>query len=268
MAKCAWGAEKWAKYWGQPVDVATAKLLNKKWQEGLSLIRDVPATTIFGQANEWDICCVLDACRYDTFEEQNTLSGRLELAVSQSFNTRGWIESNITKPHRDTILVTATPWYTKALGDLNKNADSFFFKVDHLWKHQWSDKWGTVLPARITEAAIKWQAGHPGKKLLLHYMQPHFPNIRPYKAASGRKLGRTDWAQYMAGSVSLKDMKGMYEQNLRLVLQQVGRLRGRIKGRIVVTADHGEGFGECGVAWSHRGEEMPWLVKVPWFVME
>jgi len=263
--KCSWDAERWAGYWGRPVGGATAKLLNRKWREGLNLIRDMPAMTIFGRADEWDVCCVLDACRYDTFGEQNTLLGRLELAVSPGFNTRSWINANFTESHSDTILVTSTSWYAKALG---KKADGLFFAVDHLWKHGWSNKWRTVLPRTVTGAAIQWRARYPGKKLLLHYMQPHFPNIRPYMAASGLKLGRTDWEQYMAGSVFLGDMKGMYEQNLRIVLRAVSRLREKVGGRVVITADHGEGFGECGVAWSHRGEEMPWLVRIPWFVME
>ncbi|OKY77136.1 MAG: Arylsulfatase A family enzyme [Candidatus Methanohalarchaeum thermophilum] len=57
-----------------------------------------------------------------------------------------------------------------------------------------------------------------------------------------------------------------YEENLRLVLETVSNLIDslRDKGKIIVTADHGEAFGENGV-WEHHIEtHIPTLIEVPW----
>lgn len=55
-----------------------------------------------------------------------------------------------------------------------------------------------------------------------------------------------------------------YEENLRIVLEAVADLVGSLDGRVVVTADHGEAFGEEGV-WEHHVEtHIPALMEVPW----
>ncbi len=60
----------------------------------------------------------------------------------------------------------------------------------------------------------------------------------------------------------------LYEQNLRLALESVADLTTRLDGRVVVTADHGEAFGEAGV-WEHHIEtHIPALMEVPWLVLD
>jgi hypothetical protein len=60
----------------------------------------------------------------------------------------------------------------------------------------------------------------------------------------------------------------LYEENLRIVLQSVADLVPELDGRVVVTADHGEAFGEEGV-WEHHIEtHIPPLVEVPWLEVE
>jgi len=56
----------------------------------------------------------------------------------------------------------------------------------------------------------------------------------------------------------------LYEENLRIVVESVADLVTELDGRVVVTADHGEAFGEDGV-WEHHIEtHIPPLVEVPW----
>ncbi|WP_247000422.1 hypothetical protein [Halosolutus gelatinilyticus] len=59
-----------------------------------------------------------------------------------------------------------------------------------------------------------------------------------------------------------------YEDNLRIVLDAVADLLPELDGTIVVTADHGEAFGENGV-WEHHVETpIPPLMEVPWLEVE
>ena len=61
---------------------------------------------------------------------------------------------------------------------------------------------------------------------------------------------------------------GMYEENLRIVLEDIADLVDELDGKVVVTADHGEAFGEEGV-WEHHIEtHIPPLIEVPWLEVE
>jgi hypothetical protein len=59
-----------------------------------------------------------------------------------------------------------------------------------------------------------------------------------------------------------------YEENLRIALADVAELVESLDGDVVVTADHGEAFGEDGV-WEHHIETyIPALMEVPWLEIE
>jgi hypothetical protein len=59
-----------------------------------------------------------------------------------------------------------------------------------------------------------------------------------------------------------------HEQNLRIALESISDFVEELDGDIVVTADHGEAFGEDGV-WEHHIEtHIPPLVEVPWLDLE
>ncbi|WP_254530432.1 hypothetical protein [Natrinema gelatinilyticum] len=60
----------------------------------------------------------------------------------------------------------------------------------------------------------------------------------------------------------------LYEENLRIALESVADLISELDGNVVVTADHGEAFGEEGV-WEHHIETyIPALMEVPWLEVE
>jgi hypothetical protein len=59
-----------------------------------------------------------------------------------------------------------------------------------------------------------------------------------------------------------------HEQNLRIALESVAELVEELDGNVVVTADHGEAFGEQGV-WEHHIEtHIPPLIEVPWLELD
>ena len=60
----------------------------------------------------------------------------------------------------------------------------------------------------------------------------------------------------------------LYEENLRIAMESVAELVEDLDGDVVVTADHGEAFGEEGV-WEHHIEtHIPALMEVPWLEVE
>jgi hypothetical protein len=91
-------------------------------------------------------------------------------------------------------------------------------------------------------------------------------------------LGRSEFAMKLGMLVELSPstlldagrrgskavIERLYEQNLRLVLEAVTDLVADLDGRVVVTSDHGEAFGEQGVWEHHVDTHIPPLVEVPW----
>lgn len=65
-----------------------------------------------------------------------------------------------------------------------------------------------------------------------------------------------------------KEIKKHYEENLRIVLDTVKNLVREVDKKIVITADHGEGFGEKNI-WGHpRKKQESFLKTVPWFIVD
>lgn len=63
-------------------------------------------------------------------------------------------------------------------------------------------------------------------------------------------------------------LKKHYEENLRIVLDSVKQLIRETNKQIVITADHGESFGEENI-WGHpRETDIASLRNVPWFVVK
>ncbi|MFW5918614.1 MAG: hypothetical protein ACOCSF_00260 [Halanaeroarchaeum sp.] len=59
-----------------------------------------------------------------------------------------------------------------------------------------------------------------------------------------------------------------YEENLRAGFEAAAELAADLDGRVVITADHGEAFGEQGI-WEHHVETpIPALIEVPWLVVD
>lgn len=62
-------------------------------------------------------------------------------------------------------------------------------------------------------------------------------------------------------------LRKAYEENLKIVLEQVKTLVDRLIGKIVVTSDHGERLGEYNYYMHVDGSTDPILVDVPWLVI-
>ncbi|QGA80157.1 hypothetical protein [Candidatus Nanohalobium constans] len=67
---------------------------------------------------------------------------------------------------------------------------------------------------------------------------------------------------------SEETMKILHEENMRKALECVQELATDLDGKVVITSDHGEAFGEQGV-WGHHIEtHIPPLIEVPWLEVE
>jgi len=271
--------------------------------------------------SEWDYCVVLDACRFDVFEDVygEYLDGRLEKRRSPGSSTPEWAYRTFTGTH-DIAYFSGNPFINGTGIPLNELAwgascDYEWTATDHIgevidvWLEGWSEEFGTVTPEAMAGAFRDHaEAVARRDRTVLHYMQPHAPyltrerggkltriregianqddrdgdgdgalsrvgnNLRPYvesvlgDSSFAMKAGL--WMELGLGNVLREGTREAamtyHEENLRVALESVADLLPELDGSVVVTADHGEAFGEEGV-WEHHIETyIPPLVEVPW----
>jgi len=251
------------------------------WLKGRILDRVVkpcyrkPSFRVFDE--EWDNLIILDACRYDVFQEITGLSG---YRMSGGSDTTDFLKTNFSE-YRDVVYITANPFV---------NRFAKVRKIIPVWKYCWDYRKNTV-----PSEAVAYYALVTGGKKVIHFIQPHYPYLTSgYDDGSFRKLresiGRDEgfvveketkegFFEVVTSDVYKKlDVSvqiALYRTNLRIVLDVALPLARALRGRTVITADHGESFGERihpvipFRMYGHLpGYYVDHLVKVPWVVVD
>ena len=193
---------------------------------------------------DWDNLIILDACRYDMFEELNEMDGNLEKKYSNASHTWYFLKRNFRQENSDTVYVTASP--------MSAGYGKHFAEIIHVWEDEWDEENQTVRPEKVTEAAIQASKDYPEKKLLVHYMQPHYPFIGEKGKqlgdqgtfAEGSRKNLTAWEKIKYGDADEEKVEKAYRENLEIALPQVKKLREKLTGKTVVSADHGNLIGK------------------------
>lgn len=229
---------------------------------------------------DWDNLLVLDACRYDLFESRSDLDGELESRISRGSSTPEWLRANFARRElHDTVYVTANPQLFRHREELDV---SFHAEVNVWQEDGWDDEQQTVLPKTVTERALKAADEYPNKRLLVHYIQPHYPFLtdddQPFENSQAflKPDEPGSWHQAVIGKIDPDPdtVWQAYGETLNRALPAVERLLDGLNGKSVVTADHGNMIGERASPfpireWGHpRGVYTEELVKVPWLVID
>ncbi|WP_336135433.1 hypothetical protein [Natronomonas amylolytica] len=224
---------------------------------------------------DWDNMLILDACRYDLFDRTSTLPGETTSVQSRGSSTREFLRGNFDgKRLLDTVYVTASPMLYRH----RDGVDVRFHEVVEVWKDAgWDETYRTVLPETVAEAALNAAQRFPDKRLLVHFLQPHYPFLGP-TGQDHFDLDRLDfqWDDLASGELGISRdvVERAYEENLEEVLPSVERLLFELGGKTVVTADHGQMFGERTFPIPMREYGHPAgiyseeLVTVPWHVFD
>ena len=220
-------------------------------------------------SEDWDNLLILDACRYDYFDACSDLSGRLESRISKASSTREWVWANFTdKQLHDVVYVSANPNFRKVADDIEAEVHAY---ID-VWDEVAGDGGANIVPPEtVTEVTLEVAAEYPRKRLLVHYVQPHYPFLGP----TGRKMfdpstTLRDTSRHV--SENAPELRSAYKENVDIVLAEVSDLLPKLQGKTVVSADHGELLGERLSpipfrAYGHPlGVYVDELVTVPWHV--
>jgi hypothetical protein len=214
---------------------------------------------------DWDNLLILDACRFDLFEQLHDFEGRLDSVISPGSSTYEFLHNTFEgQRHPDTVYVTANPRLHKI--------DCEFHHVEPLWQTDWDEQAGVVRPETVVERALEIDEEYPNKRLIVHFMQPHEPflgdlaNQLPAYGPDSEDI--SIWGLLDRGKTNPSDVWDAYRENLELTLPHVERLTDGLAGKSVITADHGNAFGEWSLYGHPAGYFVESLVKVPWLIIE
>lgn len=239
---------------------------------------------------DWKNLIILDACRFDLFNEvreKYNLKGELNAEYSNASETQEFLLKNFAqKFYKDIVYITANPFVDRLVRDK-------FFKVISVWKDGWDDKCKTVLPSVMYEKALKYIRKYPNKRIIIHFIQPHYPYINydvgdesfeelrdaTFESRDQKSLNKVTndfFKIYTANFYVTMDTNihwKAYKDNLEQAIPYVKKLLNNLPGKTVVTADHGEAFGEKVhplIPFKIYGHpidyKIPVLTKVPWYI--
>lgn len=221
---------------------------------------------------DWDVLIVLDACRADLMGEVadeydyvNT-----ETTYSVASTSAEWMYRNFGPGYSDemqeTVHVTGNPFSNVAL-----SSDQFLV-LDEVWQYAWDEDIGTVHPRAITDRAITHGRDVDWDRMILHYMQPHFPSVPNPELGAGMdrncsKWEGSVWRLLRAGETTESEVWEAYRANLRYVLDDLRIVLDNLDAdRIVITSDHGNAIGDFGFYGHPDGILLRCLREVPWCV--
>jgi hypothetical protein len=150
----------------------------------------------------WDYLIILDACRYDYFDRlyRDYFDGDLTKKISTGSCTNEWRDKSFPDYYDDIVYISANPQISANLPVYGYLAKEHFHKVYEIWKTGWDSQSGTVLPETLTNVAIDIIRKTPGKRFIIHYIQPHAPYLMAEIEPHGYDTGDIHADRTLAGS--------------------------------------------------------------------
>jgi len=229
---------------------------------------------------EWDVLVILDACRHDLMkevveEEDYEFLKPVDSCYSAAGTSDEWMNKNFGEKHYEkaqkTAMVTGNPYS-------DTNLDEKDFEVlEEAWEYSYDKEKEAVLPRPITNSAIRIQREENPDKMVIHYMQPHYPFLNHDNLSEGfslegfgKEIRKSVWDELLLDNITREELWEAYKDNLKEVIEEVNILRKNMDAdKMVITADHGNAIGtplsEEKFIYGHvAGLNIEPLRKVPW----
>ena len=245
-------------------------------------------------SNVWNNLVVLDACRYDVFEQMvhEFLDGKLFITLSPGSNTIQWLKRTWYGHYPDIIYFSSNPHVNSRICVKGFCAKDKFKKVIDVWNLGWDETIGTVPPQNVNKIVKRALTAYRLRRILgyklkhfrvvIHYMQPHFPYITIQKNINSMITEVSEIYNVSKETVFLMLLKALlndehkvirvlrrlYAENLRMALAYVADLISYLDGTTIITSDHGELFGEYGMYFHQTNAPLPLLRAVPLFIVK
>jgi len=198
---------------------------------------------------------------------------------SAGSNTPEWFVNTFVREgggrFRDVVYISGSPAIPNRrfrLGRWEYDAPRIFYRVVEAWRLGWR-RFGQIYtchPNEVFNLFKFFYTMRPNRRYIVHFVQPHLPSPfepRLFKYCTPDRFGADSglWEALKRGEVNREIVFSAYVRNFMWVMKYVKRIVELCKGkRIIVTADHGECFGEDGIYDHPEGVEHPILRYVPW----
>lgn len=285
------------------VDILLEDGLNKFLNESRASLRrslggalscsGILGTNVFSKS--WDVLIILDTCRVDAIKQVQSEYDFLDeigQITSVGATSAEWMAATFRKKYSDTIKNTAylanngfayRVFYEEHdytlpdpfLFSWDTVDGSDFGKLEHIWRYELVNDVrhvghtkGSASPAYVTDRGIAINRNYDFNRTILHYNKPH----SAYTANAlndGRDLYKFEEQpfEYLKKGGNKNKVFESYIDDLRYVLDSVEVLLENIDaGKVVITADHGEAFGEFNTYCHPFGSLNPYIRRVPWVV--
>jgi hypothetical protein len=147
-----------------------------------------------------------------------------------------------------------------------------FQLLDEVWRYGWDDDLGTLPPRTLTDRAINVGRSQSPERMIVHYMQPHYPFLSQPRLDAGIDIDRFGelpwdnvWDRLRKGEIDQSKVWEAYRDNLSRVLEDVSLLLENIEAETaVITSDHGNALGEWGIYGHPIHMPIAQIQMVPW----
>lgn len=245
---------------------------------------------------EWDLLIILDTCRYDAMQavsDEYDFIDCVEKFYSRGGSSPDWIAHTFAKTFEkeleETVYVTANPHAETVLQDREYIPNKHSLAAKRFYKY---GDWNTVRPEKLKrfEQVWKYDSGHSGEpevesytpprfitdraieisrnedfdRMILHYMQPHYPYISNAIEES-RGLRSYEKNPKAVKKDGYHRVYSSYIDELRHVLDEIEILLENVDAdKVAISADHGDAFGKYCVYGHNPGRIHPGVRYVPW----
>lgn len=229
------------------------------------------ATNIYEM--DWDLIVILDCARPDMMQEVKSdyeFIDEIGEITSVGTCSMQWMDNTFVPKYREQIKST-THITSNTSSDYYLSKKQFHY-LEEVWRDGWDEELGTIAAEEVTDRAIHYMRRMDSERYILHYMQPHLPFVTRSDINSNvvTTRGVTGEGRYLGGlheeeGYSKQELWESSIENLRYVLDSVELLLSNVNAeRTIISADHGEAFGEQNI-WNHpcRTYIDP-LTQVPW----
>ena len=247
--------------------------------------------------------CRVDAIRQ--VADEYSYIDDVDRIVSVGGSSPEWMAHTFDTKWRDTLqetaYLTSNAWIDKVLNDRLQPSDKYYdFRIlaslrefgdwdlvqtdqvgrlERIWKYVPEEETvgeehdprgllqGGSPPRYVTDRAIAVGREFEYDRLILHYMQPHAPYTGALREERELKSFYKDPFTFLQEAGNKKRVWNAYLDELRYVLDDLEILLSNIDAeKVVISADHGEAFGEYSVYNHHSGSLHPKIRFVPWIV--
>lgn len=244
--------------------------------------------------DDWDLIIILDACRVDILERiSNEFSflGEIETIWSVGSSSGEWMANTFIEKHleeiKNTTYISANGHSKLILEDgicppVNNEIPVKFLNwstVDQselksheqLFNYKHNPKYKTVLPQSVSNKILEAVENSQSRRIIAHYIQPHLPYVADAieEEREPNSLEKQGYRLLRFDEAMKKEILSKYEDNLRFVLDDIRTMLRAVEiDKIVLTADHGESFGEGHLYGHPEGNLHPTIRKVPWVELD